>query len=268
MRLICLLLAFWMGATAAAERVISLAPSLTDTVLELGAADRLVGILEGGERPAGLEDVPSVGRYGHVNLERILALQPDLVLVWTGSVPDAQLQKLREFGIPLYISEPRTLDEIAVQLATIGRLLGRPEQGEALSAAFRLGVGQLSERYRRATPLRVFYQIWHQPMYTIGGRQVISDALRHCGAENIFADLSLPAPQVSVEAVLARNPDVILMGSHGQGDIWQDWPQLTAARLKQIYPISDKNLERPSFAMLAAIQSLCELLSSTQTAGN
>lgn len=199
--LACLLLSLSAGA---AQRVVSLAPSLTDSVLELGAARRLVGVLDGGERPAAIGDLPSVGRYGQVNLERLLELQPDLILVWPGSVPEAQLQRLRDFGIALFIAEPHSLDELALQLAALGEALGEAEAGQRLSTRFREGMRRLAERYRRDKPLKVFYQVWDRPLYTIGGRQVISDALRVCGAENLFGDLPQPAPQVSVEAVLAR----------------------------------------------------------------
>ncbi|MCR3853265.1 helical backbone metal receptor, partial [Pseudomonas aeruginosa] len=177
--LACLLLSLSAGA---AQRVVSLAPSLTDSVLELGAARRLVGVLDGGERPAAIGDLPSVGRYGQVNLERLLELQPDLILVWPGSVPEAQLQRLRDFGIALFIAEPHSLDELALQLAALGEALGEAEAGQRLSTRFREGMQRLAERYRRDKPLKVFYQVWDRPLYTIGGRQVISDALRVCGA--------------------------------------------------------------------------------------
>lgn len=259
--LACLLLSLSAGA---AQRVVSLAPSLTDSVLELGAARRLVGVLDGGERPAAIGDLPSVGRYGQVNLERLLELQPDLILVWPGSVPEAQLQRLRDFGIALFIAEPHSLDELALQLAALGEALGEAEAGQRLSARFREGMRRLAERYRRDKPLKVFYQVWDRPLYTIGGRQVISDALRVCGAENLFGDLPQPAPQVSVEAVLARDPAVIVAGSHAQLELWRQWPALAATRRGQLYRIEDKNLERPSFAMLAATEKLCRSLAGAR----
>lgn len=259
--LACLLLSLSAGA---AQRVVSLAPSLTDSVLELGAAHRLVGVLDGGERPAAIGDLPSVGRYGQVNLERLLELQPDLILVWPGSVPEAQLQRLRDFGIALFIAEPHSLDELALQLAALGEAVGEAEAGQRLSARFREGMRRLAERYRRDKPLKVFYQVWDRPLYTIGGRQVISDALRVCGAENLFDDLPQPAPQVSVEAVLARDPAVIVAGSHAQLELWRQWPALAATRRGQLYRIEDKNLERPSFAILAATEKLCRSLAGAR----
>lgn len=263
-RLLCLFALLAALPLAAAERVVSLAPSLTDMVLELDAADRLVGVLDGGPRPPGLEGVPSVGRYGQVNLEQVLALRPDLLLVWPGAVPEAQLTRLRSFGIPVYLADPHRLDDVARQLRELGEQLGSAERGRKLSQYFAEHLQSLRTQYHREQPLRVFYQVWNRPLYTLGGNQVISDALAVCGGRNVFADLSLPAPQVSQESVLARDPDVILAGSHAELQLWTQMPQLTATRLGQLWPIPDKNLERPSYAMLDATEKLCRLLATAK----
>lgn len=265
-RLLCLFALLAALPLAAAERVVSLAPSLTDMVLELDAADRLVGVLDGGPRPQALAGLVSVGRYGQVNLEQVLALRPDLLLVWPGAVPEAQLARLKSFGIPIYLADPHRLDDIARQLRELGERLGRKPQGEALAQRFEARVEALRSQYHRERPLKVFYQVWNRPLYTLGGNQVISDALSLCGGRNVFADLSLPAPQVSQESVLARDPDVILAGSHAELQLWTQMPQLTATRLGQLWPIPDKNLERPSYAMLDATEKLCRLLASAHSA--
>lgn len=244
----------------AAERVVSLAPSMSEIMLELGAERRLVGLLDGGPRPAALAGVPSVGRYGQVELETLLALKPDLLLLWPGSVPEAQQAQLRAMGIPLYVGEPRDLPALAEQFAEVGRQVGAEARGLELRDRFRAGLAELRQRYHREPPLAVFYQVWTEPLYTLGGRQIVSDALRVCGARNVFADLQLPAPQVSVEAVLARAPEVILGGSDAELQRWRAWPQLPAVRRGQLWAVPDKGLERPSFQMLAATEQLCELL--------
>jgi vitamin B12 transport system substrate-binding protein len=249
---------------AAAERVVSLAPSMSEIMLELGAAERLVGVLDGGERPAELKHLPSVGHYGQVELETLLALRPDLILLWPDSVPAAQREQLKSFGIPLYVGEPHDLEQLAEQFAEVGREVGVEARGRQLRDAFRAGLSRLRHRYRREPSLAVFYQVWHEPLYTIGGRQIIGDALDVCGARNVFAELQLPAPQVNVEAVLARAPEVILAGSDAELRHWQAWPQLPAVRLEQLWTVPDKGLERPSFQMLAAIEKLCAVLTKAR----
>ena len=121
-------------------------------------------------------------------------------------------------------------------------------------------MAELRQRYQRAEPLRVFYQVWNQPLYTVGGGQIISDALEVCGARNVFADLKLPAPQVSVESVLQRNPDVIIAGTQAQLDAWKSWPQLEAVKQGRLLLLADKGLERPSGQMIEATARLCEQL--------
>ncbi|MBD9504681.1 cobalamin-binding protein [Pseudomonas sp. PDM23] len=263
-RLLCLLLLLAGLPVAAAERVVSLAPSLTDMVLELGAGDRLAGLLDGGPRPESLKDLPSVGRYGQVNLEQILALQPDLLLVWPGAVPEAQLQRLTSVGIPVYVADPHRLEDIARQFRELGERLGRAEKGRELAQAFEARMAQLRTQYHRAPPLKVFYQVWDRPLYTVGGRQIISEALEVCGGRNLFADLDLPAPQVGREAVLARDPQVIVAASEDQLRSWTGMQQLSATRLRQLWVVPDRNLEKPSFAMLDATEKLCRLLSKAK----
>lgn len=241
----------------AAERVVSLAPSLSEIMLELGAGERLVGMLDGDQRPAALASVPSVGRYGQLDMESLLSLKPDLILLWPASVPEAQRAQLEQFGIPLYSGEPRNFAELAAQFAEVGQRIGEAERGRELAQKFLAGMQHLREQYHRPVPLPVFYQVWHEPLYTIGGQQIISEALEVCGARNIFADLTLPAPQVSVEAVLLREPVVILGGSTAELAVWKAWPQLQANRRQQLWVVPDKGLERASFQMLAATEKLC-----------
>jgi len=264
MRALLLALCLLALPLAAAPRVVSLAPSLSEIMLDLDAADLLVAVLAGDERPAALAHLPTVGRYGQLEFERLLQLAPDLILIAPGSVPPAQQAQLRGLGIDLLIVEPRRLDQLGDAFVRIGKRIGRPERGEQLTSEFRAALDALRQRYRREQPLSVFYQIWHQPLYTIGGEQLIGDALAVCGGRNLFADLPQPAPQVSVEAVLARNPEVILGGSNAELSAWQAWPQLHAVRQGQVWAVPDKGLERPSRQMLGAIEQLCELMAGAR----
>lgn len=250
-----LLLAFCAQALAA-ERVVSLAPSLSEIVVELGAADLLVGVLDGGDRPVALAQVPSVGHYGQLDMERLLSLKPDLILLWPGSVGPAQREQLQRLNIPVYVAEPHSLEQLTTQVQAIAEQLGRAEAGRQLAAQLRQRLVELRQRYQRAEPLRVFYQVWDQPLYTVGGGQIISDALTVCGARNVFDDLKLPAPQVSIESVLQRDPEMILVGDQAQKAAWKVRPTM-AERVRQV---PDKGLERPSGQMLEALGRLCQVI--------
>lgn len=242
----------------AALRVVSLAPSLSEIVVELDSADLLVGVLDAGERPAAIADVPSVGRYGQLDMERLLSLKPDLLLLWPGSVGAGQRDQLKRLNIPTFVAEPHTLTQLATQIEAISKQLGRPERGAKRAAELREQLNDLRQRYSRDEPLRVFYQVWDKPLYTVGGGQIISDALEVCGARNVFAELNLPAPQVSIEAVLQRDPEVIVAGDQAQLGAWKAWPQVAAVRQGRLLLVTDKGLERPSGQMISATAKLCQ----------
>lgn len=255
-RWLTLLLLVLSAQAMAVERVVSLAPSLSEIVVELGAADLLVGVLDGGERPAALANVPSVGHYGQLNMERLLSLKPDLILLWPGSVGPAQREQLQRLNIPVYVAEPHSLEQLTTQVQAIAEQLGRADAGRQLAAQLRERLAELRQRYQRGEPLRVFYQVWNQPLYTVGGGQIISDALSVCGARNVFDDLKLPAPQVSIESVLQRDPEMILVGDQVQKEAWKVWPTMA----ERVRLVPDKGLERPSGQMLEAVARLCEVI--------
>lgn len=262
MRLLLALLALSCALPLQAQlRVVSLTPSLNELMVELQAEELLVGIVDGGlQVPPALDRLPRLGRMGQVEMEGLLALRPDLVLLWPDSMNAGQREQLRAFGIQLFESYPRTLDELPPQIRALGTQIGREPRAEQLADEITARLRQMRERYHREQPLQVFYQVWDRPLYTVGGRQFISDALEVCGARNVFAELALPAPQVSVEAVLARDPDVILSGEAHLVEGWQRWPQLRAVRLGQLKVVPDRGLERPSAQIIDATQKLCELL--------
>lgn len=248
------------GPVFAALRVVSLAPSLSEIVIELDSADLLVGVLDAGERPAAIANLPSVGRYGQLDMERLLSLKPDLLLLWPGSVGPAQRDQLQRLKIPTYVAEPHSLEQLSAQIEAIAGQLGRPERGVKLAADLRQKLDNLRQRYHRDMPLKVFYQVWDKPLYTVGGGQIISDALEVCGARNVFGDLSLPAPQVSIEAVLQRDPEVILASDQAQLEAWMAWPQVAAVKHGALLLVTDKGLERPSGQMIDATAKLCHLI--------
>lgn len=161
---LAVVLLFGAGPVPADLRVVSLAPSLSEIVVELDSADLLVGVLDAGERPAAIAHVPSVGRYGQLDIERLLSLQPDLLLLWPGSVGAAQRDQLKRLGIATLVAEPHTLEQLTTQIEAIAARLGRAERGVKRAAYLRQQLADLRQRYRRETPLRVFYQVWDKPL--------------------------------------------------------------------------------------------------------
>ena len=190
---------------APALRIVSLAPHATELLYAAGAGERVVGVLATSDWPPEVAGKPRVGDSRALDLERIVALAPDLVVTWPFAAP-AQVGPLVARGVPVFIANPATIDGIAVDLERLGTLAGTLPTATARAAELRARLARLQARYAGARTVRVFYEIWNAPLYTIGGDHLISQALRVCGGENVFAALTLPAPGVSVEAVLAAQP--------------------------------------------------------------
>ncbi len=247
---------------APAQRIVSLAPHLTEVLFAIGAGDRIVGTVAHSDYPPAARTLPRVGGYNAIDLERILALDPDLVVAWQSGNNPTQLQRLQELGRVVFINEPRRLADIPRTARRLAVLTGRPEAGVRFARDFRRRLRALQQRYAGRRPVRMFYQIWNRPLITINGRHLISDVMRLCGAVNVFADLPALAPTVSVEAVLTAAPELIVIGGFEQEraawrTAWQRWPQLPAVRRRHIYFINPDWMQRHGPRILDGAEQLC-----------
>ncbi|HSH30644.1 MAG TPA: cobalamin-binding protein, partial [Thiohalobacter sp.] len=201
-----------LALDAPAQRIVSLAPSLTELIYAAGAGERLVGAVAYSDYPAAARQLTRVGNANQLDLEAILALRPDLVLGWGSGNPRVQLIRLRELDVPVFIAEPQRLDDIALLLERIGTLAGTRTRAEQAARAFRARQEALREQYSDRPVVRVFYEVWHRPLMTVNGDHTISAVIRLCGGRNVFADLPQLSGQVALEAVLAADPDAIVAG--------------------------------------------------------
>jgi iron complex transport system substrate-binding protein len=246
-----------------ARRVVTLAPNLTELVFDLGAGERVLATVQFSNYPDAAKRIPRIGSSGSLNLEAMLAYRPDLVLAWRSGNNPQQIETIERLGIPVYRSEPQRLQDIAVTLEKLGRLLGRETQGEALARQLRQGIAQLRNHYAGRPMLSGFYQIWEQPLYTVNGRHIISDVMRLCGIRNVFADDPVLAPVVSLESVIARNPQMIISGGSGGSAAhalakWRDWPSLTAVRAHNLFHIDADLMQRDTPRILEGARRLCQ----------
>ncbi|MEQ8798587.1 MAG: cobalamin-binding protein [Salinisphaeraceae bacterium] len=257
--------------TQPAERIIALAPHLAENLYTAGGGDRLVGTMAHSDYPPEVRELPEVGGYGGISLEAIAALEPDLVLAWASApgASDASLDRMQSLGIPVYVNQPRTLDDIAKTVIDLGRLAGTSDAARDAAAAFRDGLAALRQRYANRTPVTVFYQVWNEPLQTIGSNHVIAEVLELCGARNLFADTRSLAPRISLEAVLERDPQVIVAGGAGSArppwlDDWRRWPSLQAVRDNNLVHVPADLLQRSSVRMLEGAGILCRRLDSVR----
>jgi len=253
---------------APALRIVSLAPHATELLYAAGAGERVVGVLATSDWPPEVAGKPRVGDSRALDLERIVALAPDLVVTWPFAAP-AQVGPLVARGVPVFIANPATIDGIAVDLERLGTLAGTLPTATARAAELRARLARLQARYAGARTVRVFYEIWNAPLYTIGGDHLISQALRLCGGENVFAALTLPAPGVSIEAVLAAKPEAIIAGADGAVrpawlDHWKRWPALPAVARGNLYTVDANLLHRAGPRFVDGVEALCATLAEAR----
>lgn len=252
-----------------ARRVISLAPHVTEMLFAAGGGDRIVGTVSYSDFPPAARDIPRVGDNKALDLERIAALKPDLIVIWRHGNAQKQTERLRALGLPLFYSEPRKLEAIPEDIEKLGRLLGTEATARDAANAFREQVTGLRKTYAARAPVSVFYQVWQQPLMTLNGQHLVSDMLALCGGRNIFAGETPLVPTVSAESVIAANPEVMLTASMGatQSDkplpdfeMWARWKQVTAVARGNLYAIDGDLVNRAGPRAILGARAICERL--------
>ncbi len=248
-----------------ARRIVALAPHIAESLYAAGAGSRLVGTVDYSDYPPEAKQVPRVGGYSRVDLEAVAALKPDLVLAWESGNNMPQVGKLKALGLTVFVSQPNKMDSIADELERLGRLAGSEATAQAAAASFRQRLARLRTANAGKPKVRVFYQIWKTPLMTVGGPQIISDAIDLCGGVNVFGHLSKMAPTVSVEAVLEADPEAIV--ATGMGDAkpewlhdWDKWTRLTAVRRDNLFHINPDIMQRHTPRILDGAERLCAQL--------
>lgn len=249
-----------------AQRIISLAPHVTELLFAAGAGERVVAVVEFSDYPPAARDLPSVGNASRVDLERVAAQAPDLVIGWGSGNDRGDLARIEaRLGIPVYVSEIAAIADIPQAIEALGRLAGTTETAIAAADDFRARHDTLRQRHAGRAPVTVFYQIWERPLMTINDRNFIADSIRFCGGVNVFADIEPIAPAVSVEAVIAADPQVIINSASDdrneqQLEAWRRWDSIRAVRDDNLYVIPSDLIVRPTPRILDGVARLCEIL--------
>jgi iron complex transport system substrate-binding protein len=251
--------------STSACRIVSLAPGTTAMLYAAGAGSCVVGTIAHSTEPAEAASVPVVGDAETLDFERLLELRPSVVVVAVDVVQRARIDRLRSLGIPVYQVHVTRLAQMPDSVRRLGALAGTDRVAAERSTALRAELDALSNRYRERKPVRVLYQIWDRPIYTIGGRHVIADALTLCGAVNIFGEIGTAAPAVTREAAVLRDPELILASAPPQSAQewlaeWRKFPGVTAVRNGQLAGFSDERIDRMGPSVIAATASLCEVV--------
>lgn len=252
-----------------ARRIISMSPHVTELLFAVGGGNRIVGAMNFSDYPEAAKRIPLVGSNSQIDMERAVALKPDLLIVWQSGNTARQLEQLRQLGVPVFFSEPRKLDDVATSLTRFGQLLGTEAAAQQAAASYRAQIAALAARHSKRPTVRVFYQIWDKPVYTLSGDHMVSDAIRLCGGENIFGGLKVKAPSVSIEAVMQANPEAILGDEqHGQDDagitIWKPYKTMTAVARGNLFTLDSELLTRSGPRLPEGVAQLCNRLETAR----
>jgi iron complex transport system substrate-binding protein len=256
-----------------AQRIVSLAPHITEQLFAIGAGARIVGAVSYSDYPPEAKNIPRVGDNRAIDIERLLATKPDLVVAWFHGNAVRQLEQLKSLGLTIYYNQPKALEDVGSSLERLGVLTGNVPQANAAAHRFRERIRTLRERYSALEPVPVFYEIWHRPLYTINGEQLISDAIRLCGGTNIFAKLPVLAPTVTHEAVLKADPLAIVASGMGGKrpewlDEWKAWPDLQAVKLGNLFALDSDLMNRHGPRIADGAQQLCVALDTARSRKN
>lgn len=250
-------------AEPASHRVITLAPHATEIVYAAGGGSQIVGTVSSSDHPDAARDIPRVGDGILLNQERIIVLRPTLLIGWQRSGVAVQTEALAEkLGAQMLYSQPRQLRDIPAEVRRIGALLGSDATAAKAAADLDARIDALEARYAGRTPVTVFIEVGSRPLYTIGDDPLLNDALRICGAVNLYADTGIPAPRVPMESVLVRKPQLIITpqqpGQHTQA-VRERWTAygLESARQGHIHIADPDALFRPGPRLIDAAEALC-----------
>ncbi|WP_018882044.1 MULTISPECIES: cobalamin-binding protein [unclassified Thioalkalivibrio] len=248
-----------------AERIVSLAPHITEVLFAVGAGDKLVGATQHSDFPPEAEMLPRVGGYSRIDMERVVQLDPDLVVAWRSGNSQSQIEHLRELGFHVYVSEPRSFDGVAASMRRMAQLAGTETQGDEAVRSFEEAIDTLRQDYAERDPVRLFYQVWEQPLMTVNDDHLISEAIRLCGGVNVFGHLDRLVPRMDREAVIEADPEVIIGGGMGEDRpdwviAWTQWEDMTAVQRDNLFFIPPSLLQRHTPRIAEGTRLMCEEL--------
>jgi|TARA_R100000306_G_scaffold13339_1_gene16068 iron complex transport system substrate-binding protein len=247
-----------------AQRIVSLSPGATELLFSAGAGEKVVAVSAWSDYPPEAENLPQVGDSNRLDLEAIVSLAPDLVVAWVDGNSRSQLERLSDLGISVFWLAPRTFDDIAAAVSDLALLTGSPDLGNERAEAFRAEIVKLKAQYADARPVKVFYQIWDQPLMTVNRDELISKAITLCGGVNVFGGLPRLVPRISREAVLEANPEVIITAGSSDDrqwlEAWREFPGLAAVAAGNLFLEPPDLLARPTLRMADGARHLCQTL--------
>jgi len=248
-----------------AKRIVALSPHAVELLFAIGAGDNIVGTVEYADFPVEAQRIPRIGSYHGIQVERLISLNPDLIVAWKSGNKMADLNKLHSLGYRIFYTHPQNIAQISKDLVALGEITGNVSQAETQSSQLAEWHQSIKAKYGNRRPVKVFYQLWHDPLRTVGEGRWLNSLISDCRGENIFAGSGSDYPQVSMESVIKINPEVIIVPHHSghvgaKTALWNGWEEVDAVRLKRVFTLNGDLLHRFSPRALDGLELLCELI--------
>ncbi|MDQ7050703.1 MAG: cobalamin-binding protein [Enterobacterales bacterium] len=246
-----------------AQRIIALSPHSVEILFALGVGDRIVATLEYADYPQAAKKIPRVGNFSGIKIEKILALKPDLVIAWKGGNKASDLEKIESLGMNLFYSHPKNVNQVIEEILALGRLTGTQNVARNLAKKLSKQYRTIKNSYSDKSKIKVFYQLWHKPLRTIGGDNWLNSLISDCGGKNIFEKAKAPYPAVSFESVVMAMPEVIIIPDNSKNfthkaKLWSAWPEITAVNKDQIFSLDGDLLQRFTPRAIEGLRQLCK----------
>lgn len=244
-------------------RIIALAPHIVESLFEIGAGQQLIATTAHADYPEAAKEILQIGNYARLQIEKIVQLQPDVVIAWKTGNPGDDLSRLQKYHTKVVYSNPRTLSQVADELRMLGQLTGREETAEKAASQYQKKLAYLETRYANKTPVVTFYELWSRPLRTVAHTAWPQQQLTLCGAQNPFVNATDDYPSVGLEQVLVSLPQVIIQPTQHAADSpdsinWGQWQHIPAAKNQFIFHPNADKVHRMTSRMLDEVAVMCE----------
>jgi vitamin B12 transport system substrate-binding protein len=251
------------SSIATEQRIVALAPHIVEMLFDIGAGENIVGTVEYADYPEAALTIPRVGGYHGIQIEKVLALKPDLVMVWQSGNKVSDIEQMEKMGLNIVYSLPHNIEDVARELRHLGKAIGHEAQAEVVANNYTKKLEKLRQDHANIKPMKVFYQLWPEPMRTINKETIINQMIEVCQGQNVFADNPTAYPQIGIENVIVAQPEIIIYPDEKSAIEqpiidWLKWPEIPAVKHNRFIHINADLLHRFSTRMLEGIEDMCE----------
>jgi len=250
-------------------RIIALAPHIVENLFAIGAGDNIVGTVDYADYPAEAKNIERIGGYYGISLEKVLALKPDLVIAWKSGNQSEDLAQVERLGIKVYLSDPTTIAGVADELLTFGEFTGKVGQSQQVANAFITKLQSIKKQQQGKKIITAFYQLWAEPMMTVGKNTWINQLIETCHVSNVFAGSTTDYPQISIENVIVTKPQIIIIPDEKSKTPqpivnWQKWSEVPAVKNDQFISVNADLLHRFTPRMLDGLADMCDKIDASR----